>query len=98
MKKQIQSYFVEAKWSNQGYIPTFDEYMSNGVVSGCCSLLIATSFVGMGDIVTKESFQWVLSRPTMIGASQIICRLMDDMASHEVLDSSTEIKCLISEI
>ncbi|NP_001268015.1 (-)-germacrene D synthase-like [Vitis vinifera] len=83
MKKQIQSYFVEAKWSNQGYIPTFDEYMSNGVVSGCCSLLIATSFVGMGDIVTKESFQWVLSRPTMIGASQIICRLMDDMASHE---------------
>ncbi|KAL6311112.1 hypothetical protein AAG906_025864 [Vitis piasezkii] len=83
MKKQIQSYFVEAKWSNQGYIPTFDEYMSNGVVSGCCSLLSATSFVGMGDIVTKESFQWVLSRPTMIGASQIICRLMDDMASHE---------------
>ena len=23
-KKQIQSYFVEAKWLNQGYVPTFD--------------------------------------------------------------------------
>ncbi|KAL6314594.1 hypothetical protein AAG906_026934 [Vitis piasezkii] len=83
MKKQIQSYFVEAKWLNQGYIPTFDEYMSNGVVSVCCSLLIATSLVGMGDIVTKESFQWVLSHPKMIGASEIICRLMDDMATHK---------------
>ncbi|KAL6311109.1 hypothetical protein AAG906_025861 [Vitis piasezkii] len=83
MKRQIQAYFVEAKWLNQRYVPTFDEYISNALVSCCYTLLIATSFVGMGDVVTEEAFQWVLSRAKMIRASETICRLMDDLVSHE---------------
>ena len=84
MKMQFQAYFTEAKWLNQGYEPTFDEYLSNAMVSTGYSLLIATSFVGMGDVVTEEAFQWVLGRPKMSRASEIICRLMDDTVSHEV--------------
>ncbi|KAL6314743.1 hypothetical protein AAG906_027090 [Vitis piasezkii] len=83
LKRQIQAYFIEAKWLNQRYVPTFDEYISNALVSCCYTLLIATSFVGMGDVVTEEAFQWVLSRAKMIRASETICRLMDDLVSHE---------------
>ena len=64
--------------------PTFDEYFSTAMVSSGYSLLIATSSVGMGDVVTEEAFQWVLSRSEIIRASEIICRLMDDIVSHEV--------------
>ena len=84
MKRQVQSYFVEAKWLNQGYTPTFDEYMSNALVSSCHIVLITASLVGMGDVVTKEAFQWLLGRGKMIRASELIGRLMDDIVSHEV--------------
>ena len=47
-------------------------------------MLIAISFLGMGDIVTKEAFDWIFSNPKIITASSIIVRLMDDMKSHKV--------------
>ncbi|KDP39014.1 hypothetical protein JCGZ_00771 [Jatropha curcas] len=37
----------------------------------------------MGDIVTKESFDWLFSDPKILKASKIICRLMDDIVSHK---------------
>ncbi|KAL6313952.1 hypothetical protein AAG906_011682 [Vitis piasezkii] len=83
IKRQIQAYFVEAKWLNQEYTPTLDEYMSNALVSSGYSMLMTTSFVGMGDIATKEAFDWVFSDPKMVRASSVICRLMDDIVSHE---------------
>ena len=48
-------------------------------------MLTTTSFVGMGDIATKEAFDWAFSHPNMVRTSCIICRLMDDIVSHEVL-------------
>ena len=85
VQKQIQAYFVEAKWFNQEYTPTFDGYMSKALVSYGYSMLTTTSFVGMGDIATKEAFDWAFSHPNMVRTSCIICRLMDDIVSHEVL-------------
>ncbi|XP_034679562.1 (-)-germacrene D synthase-like [Vitis riparia] len=83
LKRQVQAYLLEAKWLKLEYIPTMEEYMSNALVSSACSMLTTTSFVGMGDIVTKEAFDWVFSDPKMIRASNVICRLMDDIVSHE---------------
>ena len=84
LKGQVQAYLLEAKWLKQEYIPTMEEYMSNALVSSACSMLTTTSFVGMGDIVSKEAFDWVFSDTKMIRASNVICRLMDDIVSHEV--------------
>ena len=44
------------------------------------------SFLGMGDIITKEAFDWTFSNPKIIIASSVIGRLMDDMESHKVCD------------
>ncbi|KAG6685679.1 hypothetical protein I3842_12G123900 [Carya illinoinensis] len=83
MKNLVQSYFVEAKWFNEKYVPTFEEYMNNALVSCGYSALTTLSFVGMGDIVTKEAFDWVFSHPRMVKAAEIISRLMDDIVSTD---------------
>ncbi|KAM3742147.1 hypothetical protein ACB098_07G049100 [Castanea mollissima] len=83
MKKLIQAYFEEAVWLKEKYIPTMEEYMSNALIS-CGYLTLGTiSFIGMGDIVTKEALEWVIKEPKIVRAASIISRLMDDIVSNE---------------
>ncbi|XP_043701581.1 (-)-germacrene D synthase-like [Telopea speciosissima] len=86
MKKQVRAYFIEAKWFNEGYIPTFEEYMGTALTSSGYPMLTVTSFVlGMGDIiVTKEAEDWVIDDPKLVRASALISRLMDDIVSHKM--------------
>nr|BAP74389.1 delta-elemene synthase [Citrus jambhiri] len=83
MKNQVKNYFFEAKWCHQNYIPSVDEYMTVASVTSGYPMLSTTSFVGMGDIVTKESFEWSLTNPRVIRASSVAARLMNDMVSHK---------------
>ncbi|KAK8329474.1 hypothetical protein V6Z11_A11G322400 [Gossypium hirsutum] len=82
-KQLSESYFVEAKWCNENYVPTMKEYMRNAVVSAGYIMLIVTSFVGMGDFVTPEIFNWASNNPKIIYASSIIARLLNDVTSHK---------------
>nr|CAN68620.1 hypothetical protein VITISV_013313 [Vitis vinifera] len=83
MKNQVRAYYEEAKWLQVQQIPTMEEYMPVALVTSAYSMLATTSFVGMGDAVTKESFDWIFSKPKIVRASAIVCRLMDDMVSHK---------------
>ncbi|KAK4576358.1 hypothetical protein RGQ29_027073 [Quercus rubra] len=83
MKNQVRASFHEAKWFHQKHIPTMDEYMRIALVTSAYSMLATTSLVGMGDIVTKDSFEWLFSDPKMVRASAVVCRLMDDIVSHK---------------
>ncbi|MBA0784750.1 hypothetical protein Gotri_027635 [Gossypium trilobum] len=83
MIRLAQSYFVEAKWALQNYKPSFEEFKINALSSTGYAMLAITSFVGMGDIVTPETFKWAASEPKIIQASAIICRFMDDIAEHK---------------
>ena len=81
---QARAYFEEAKWFQEGFIPTMEEYMNLALVTSAYGMLATTSLVGMGEIVTKEAFDWVTSNPKIIKASTVICRLKDDISSHKV--------------
>ena len=59
--------------------------MAVAMVTSAYAMLAATSFVGMGSVVTKDSFEWLFSGPKIVKASEIICRLADDIVSHEVV-------------
>ncbi|KAJ9671954.1 hypothetical protein PVL29_025549 [Vitis rotundifolia] len=83
MKNQVRAYHEEAKWLQVQQIPTMEEYMHVALVTSAYSMLATTSFVGMGDAVTEETFDWVFSQPKIVRASAIVCRLMDDMVSHK---------------
>ncbi|XP_022753968.1 (-)-germacrene D synthase-like [Durio zibethinus] len=83
VKNLARAYWIEAKWFHHKYVPTMEEYMPVGLGTSTYSLLSTTSFVGMGDNVTKDVFDWILSYPKMITAASVICRLTDDIVSHE---------------
>lgn len=83
-KVLARAYFQEAKWFHQKYQPTLEEYKSVALVTSCHTMLTATSFMAMGDIVTKDTFDWLFSEPKILKASKIVSRFMDDMVSHKV--------------
>ena len=84
MKSQARLYFAEAKWLHENYIPSMDEYMDVSARSVGNTLLSTISLVGMGDIVTKDAFEWLANGPKILRASNIIFRLMDDLVSSKV--------------
>lgn len=75
---------TEARWLNENHIPTTEEYMRISKKSGAYPLLILTSYIGMGDIATKEIFNWVSNEPRIVNAAATLCRLMDEIVSSEV--------------
>ncbi|KAK2639398.1 hypothetical protein Ddye_027193 [Dipteronia dyeriana] len=83
MKRQVQAYFVEAKWCKDGYVPKVEEYMQNSLVSSAYPMIATTCFLLMGDIANQQAFDWISNYPNIIKASAIIGRLMNDIVSHE---------------
>ena len=80
----------EAKWCQVHYTPTFEEYMSTALVTGGIYMLSVSSFVLMGDVATRESFEWMSKDPLIVRASSVICRLTDDIVGHEVRYSKSD--------
>ncbi|XP_011090538.1 germacrene-D synthase-like [Sesamum indicum] len=97
MKKLVRAYLEEAKWVYSKYMPTTKEYMKVALVSGAYMMLSTTSLVGMGNLVTKEDFDWVTSEPLIVRASSIICRLMDDMVGFGFEQKVTAVDCYMNE-
>ncbi|PKI61660.1 hypothetical protein CRG98_017884 [Punica granatum] len=93
VKIMVRMYFQEAKWFNKQYIPTVEEYMEVAVVTLGYQMLIVASLLGMPEITTEDTFQWLLSNPNIVRASAAICRLMDDIASHK-----TKLKDIIASL
>ncbi|KAL2456216.1 Germacrene-D synthase [Forsythia ovata] len=83
MKNLVRAYFEEAKWAYNGYLPIdMEDYMKVAVTSSGYIMLSTTCLVGMGELVTKEAFDWISSESIAVKGSAIIARLMDDMAGH----------------
>ncbi|KAH7859673.1 hypothetical protein Vadar_004092 [Vaccinium darrowii] len=82
-KISVKAYLDEAKWYYEGYVPSLEEYMPLALVSSGFRGIATYSFVGMGELATKEAFEWLFSDPLIVQASTVVCRLMDDMFTHE---------------
>ncbi|XP_057460929.1 (-)-germacrene D synthase-like [Actinidia eriantha] len=83
MKSLVRAYFEEAKWFHQGYVPTMEEYMQVALVTAGYKMLATSSFVGMGELATKEAFDWVSNDPLIVQAASVIARLKDDIVGHK---------------
>lgn len=81
---QVRAYNREVKWRDERYVPTtVQEHLQVSARSVGCHLLSCGSFVGMDDIATKESFDWVSRMPKIVHALCIIFRLLNDLKSYE---------------
>ncbi|KAL6316983.1 hypothetical protein AAG906_024522 [Vitis piasezkii] len=97
MKNQVRAYFAEAKWLHEEHVPTIEEYMRVALVSSGYCVLATTSLVGMGEIATKEAFDWVTSDPKIVSSSNFIARLMDDISSHKREHVASAIECYMKQ-
>lgn len=87
MQFQILSnnYLQEAEWFHQKYIPSFTEHAAVSLVTGGAIELPVSIIVGMGDIATKDAFDWALSYADAGRAFGEGSRFMDDLAVSQVL-------------
>ncbi|CAL1357929.1 unnamed protein product [Linum trigynum] len=85
VKHIVRAFIKEARWYNKGYVATMEEHLPNGYVSIGYPLAITVVYCGMGEIASKEVFQWLFSQPNpkILAAGSSIARLMDDIVSHE---------------
>ncbi|KAK2631786.1 hypothetical protein EUGRSUZ_L02447 [Eucalyptus grandis] len=58
--------------------------MSLQLITTGYGLLATTSLVGMDDVVTEHVLKWSVGDYKIMKAAQTICRLMDDVSSHEI--------------
>ncbi|GAB4825696.1 hypothetical protein Ancab_008592 [Ancistrocladus abbreviatus] len=64
------AYMVEARWRNQKCFPTLDEYLNEAaIVSFGYNLATTVCYLGMGELATKEAFDWASQNPNVIKAS-----------------------------
>nr|T1RRJ6.1 RecName: Full=Germacrene A synthase; Short=LvGEAS; AltName: Full=Beta-elemene synthase [Lavandula viridis]AGN72806.1 germacrene A [Lavandula viridis] len=83
LKELVRSYHVEAKWFIQGYLPPFEEYLKNALITCTYCYHTTTSLLGVESAV-REDFEWLSKKPKMLVAGLLICRVIDDIATYEV--------------
>lgn len=101
MKAMFQSYIQETIWHHHNIVPTFDEYMKNGIVSSGYVYVITAAYQGMGELANKHAFEWVNETTKTIKASCILARLLNDISSHKFEKSrghvSSAIDCYMDQ-
>ncbi|KAJ4825039.1 hypothetical protein Tsubulata_009703, partial [Turnera subulata] len=84
VKVLVRDLHAESLWLGNKYVPSLEEYISTSSygASGVAVMLAAT-YMGMGEVAGAKEFEWLFSRPGVIRATMRIARIMDDIASHE---------------
>ncbi|KAL5998595.1 threalose-6-phosphate phosphatase [Asimina triloba] len=96
-----KAYLKEARWASADFIPKVEEYMNNAEITSAYPTLTVASFVGMGDIATREAFEWAINKPNFIRAICAICRLKDDITSDQLeqerVHVASAVQCYMKE-
>jgi hypothetical protein len=83
-QKYIQGYITEARWLNNKYQPTLEEYIRSTTESGGYKVMLITCYIDMGEIVTENMLKWIANDPKICNAAMGMARIMDDITSNEV--------------
>ncbi|KAH6812179.1 hypothetical protein C2S51_025941 [Perilla frutescens var. frutescens] len=100
LKENVRCYLVEAKWFIEGYMPPFEEYLKNALITSTYCYVASSSLLGKQSAL-KEDFEWLSKKPKMLVAALTICRYIDDIATYEVEKErgqvATGIECYMRE-
>lgn len=78
-----RGYHQEAEWRHSGHIPSFEEYLKNGLSTSTYKVFAISSLMGMEENVSKEALAWYETHPKILEALQIIGRLHNDVSTFE---------------
>ncbi|TVU50445.1 hypothetical protein EJB05_01816, partial [Eragrostis curvula] len=101
-KDLIQTHRKELEWRDQLYVPrTMKEHLEVSSISIGGVLALCASFVGMDDIITKNTMDWVSSCPELIKSFGIFARFSNDIVStkREQMGkhSASTVQCYMEE-
>ncbi|KAL4297222.1 hypothetical protein GQ457_12G026130 [Hibiscus cannabinus] len=83
IKKQVQCYHVQARWLHENIMPTFDEYLENGIWSIGTIATVTLLMMGMRE-ADEDAYRWLLNcDTTILRAMCELSRLYNDMQSNE---------------
>ncbi|PWA83847.1 (-)-beta-pinene synthase, chloroplastic [Artemisia annua] len=95
------SYIIEAKWFNDGYTPTFNEFIENAYMSIGIAPIIRHAYLLTLTSVTEEALQHIERAESMIRNACLIVRLTNDMGTSsdelERGDIPKSIQCYMHE-
>ena len=80
----IRYYMEEVKRRVVEYTPTYKEYMTEGRLTGNGPILLISSLMGMDEIASVMPYQLIRQAPKSIRGCELICRLVNDIQTHEV--------------
>nr|TKW09322.1 hypothetical protein SEVIR_6G086800v2 [Setaria viridis] len=96
-----KSYLQEAEWSHHDHIPSFNDHVNVSTISRGGQVMCIGLLAGMGDVATKEVFEWAIGNTNAIRASGEVSRFMDDMANFKrgrnKMDVVTSVECYMKE-
>ncbi|CAO2201563.1 unnamed protein product [Urochloa humidicola] len=96
-----KGYLQEAEWFHQGYTPSFKEQVNVSVITAGGQVLSIGLLVGMGDVATKEAFEWIIGNADAVWACGEVSRFMDDMSAFKngrnKFDVASTVECYIKE-
>ncbi|XP_047951352.1 (-)-5-epieremophilene synthase STPS3-like [Salvia hispanica] len=100
LKEVVRSYYVEAKWFIEGYLPPFEEYLEIALITCTYCYIATTSLLGIQSAI-KDDFEWLGKKPKMLVAALTVCRVVDDIATYETEKErgqvATGIECYMKE-
>nr|QNV69588.1 santalene synthase [Cinnamomum camphora] len=98
---QSNAYFREAQWFNSGYIPKFDEYLDNALVSVGAPFVLGLSYPMIQQQISKEEIDLIPEDLNLLRWASIIFRLYDDLATSKAEqqrgDVPKSIQCYMHE-
>ncbi|KAH0458375.1 hypothetical protein IEQ34_013690 [Dendrobium chrysotoxum] len=83
LKRMAHAYLQETKWASECYIPKLEEYVKVTFITYGCIFITCASYVGMKEVISKDTFDWVVNLPEIIKSFCAIGRLMNDIGSYQ---------------
>ncbi|ESQ43213.1 hypothetical protein EUTSA_v10015429mg [Eutrema salsugineum] len=82
-KSLMKLYLVIARWARAGHVPSFEDYMENGVPAAAMEDLAAYGFIAMEECDQKRLNEWFYSKPKIFQALNTVWRLRNDIGTYE---------------
>nr|QHU78622.1 linalool synthase [Albizia julibrissin] len=80
-----ESYLKEARWYNNGHVPSLQEYLNNAWISvGGPVTLVQGYFLQVPDSIMPQDFEYLQEYPNIVRLSSTIVRLANDIASYKI--------------
>ena len=82
-KQYVRTNFAQSKWFLASELPSFADYLSNGLITTAYYPLASAAFMGM-DSATKDVMDWMPTHPKLFVALGKHTRLLNDVGSYKV--------------